>query len=157
MKTSIRPLKNSDINECVRLTSEAFSPAEALYSKQTFKWSLGKSRGWWNAKYFVALVNGNVVGVIGYYSSPIDPKGILWTGWYAVKKEFRSKGMGSLLMEHLIKAAKKMKTRHLCVWMEESGANRISKYYSRFGFVVKGRIENYFENGDDMVYMAKRL
>ena len=76
--------------------------------------------------------------------------------YFSVKKEFRQKGYGSLLMRYLIKECKKLNIVKLL--LEVSETNSVAEiFYCKFNFLTVGRRKNYYKNGTDAVLKEKKI
>lgn len=104
-----------------------------------------------NKNIFSAEDNRKTVGVIGWYQDngswagkslgEIFPYGddIYWVSYFAVDEKLRRRGIGTLLIEHLIEAIRQRGGRELWVY-----TLRARGFYEKMGFsfVVRRIIEN---------------
>ena len=102
------------------------------------------------AKYFVAVVDGSVAGYIGMWkiAGQCDITNV------AVLPEFRRKGVGKKLIEHLIQYCK---NKHLSpIFLEVRKSNEPAKsLYTGFGFKEVGiRKKYYTDTGEDAIIMS---
>lgn len=88
-----------------------------------------------NLKYWVALMDKKVVGVIGYYTLEYDEKDAYWLGWYCVDPEFRGGGIGKRLLEFIIKKTKEDGRTWLRLYTSnEQNEKRANQIYDKLGF-----------------------
>ncbi|MCK4327304.1 MAG: GNAT family N-acetyltransferase [Candidatus Diapherotrites archaeon] len=157
----IRALQKKDINAASKVFGEHTYPWEEKSSKSYFRVSLdSKIRNpvYHCLKYWVAEEKGKVVGVVGIHSCKECVKDVYWLGYIAVKKEFQGDGLGTRLYEKAEGEARKRGGRLFCLFTsgeEEQGGS--VKFYKKQGFKVAGRIPDVYEEGDDQIYMFKRL
>lgn len=113
---TIRPLSQSTLREAVDLLTKIFpvqDPDE--YAKIWFPASLDKRKykafferaGITEARYWVAIAKGRVVGTIGLYSYKKDEREAYWMGWLGVDPMYRGRGIGVKLVEFSINMARK--------------------------------------------------
>lgn len=134
MEIKIRRAEKKDCESMMQLIKELAvyekAPEEVTVDFNHFVESgFGKNPVWWA---FVAEVDGNVVGFALYYIRYSTWKGQrLYLEDILVNEPFRSKGIGKLLFEHLIKEAKKKEFSGM-VWQvlnwNESAINFYKKY-----------------------------
>lgn len=100
-----------------------------------------------NSKYIVAKEDGKIVGFAGIWFS-VDDAHITNI---VVHKNFRSKGIGSLLLENLIELAK-VKTS---LTLEVNTKNEIAqKLYLKYGFKNLGIRKKYYDGIEDAYIMT---
>ena len=103
-----------------------------------------------SSKYIVAKEGNTIVGFAGIWFS-VDDAHITNI---VVRKDFRNKGIGSLLLERLIELAK-CKT---ALTLEVNVKNKIAqKLYLKYGFEILGIRKKYYNNTDDAIIMTKEL
>jgi len=99
---------------------------------------------------FVASIGDEIIGLSGWYQDKGDWAGkalgslfpygsdIYWVSYFAVKKEFRDKGIGTKLLNRLLKEVEQRKARELWVY-----TSRARGFYEKCGFmfVIKAVIE----------------
>lgn len=134
MEIKIRRAEKKDCESMMQLIKELAvyekAPEEVTVDFNHFVESgFGKNPVWWA---FVAEVDGNVVGFALYYIRYSTWKGQrLYLEDILVNEPFRSKGIGKLLFEQLIKEAKEKEFSGM-VWQvlnwNESAINFYKKY-----------------------------
>lgn len=101
---------------------------------------------------FRVLLNDN--DVIGYYSfAHIVDEGHINN--IAVKKEYQSKGFGTMLMNDMIDIAKQKNIVALTLEVEE-GNDKAINLYKKFDFKVEGVRKKYYKNTKDALIMWRR-
>lgn len=100
-----------------------------------------------SSKYIVAKENGEIVGFAGIWYS-VDDAHITNI---VVRKSYRNKGIGSLLLEKLIELAK-TKTS---LTLEVNTKNKIAqKLYLKYGFKNLGIRKKYYDGIEDAYIMT---
>ena len=100
-----------------------------------------------SSKYIVAKENGEIVGFAGIWYS-VDDAHITNI---VVRKSYRNKGIGSLLLEKLIELAK-TKTS---LTLEVNTKNEIAqKLYLKYGFKNLGITKKYYDGIEDAYIMT---
>ncbi len=102
-----------------------------------------------NAVYFCLEDDGNVIGYVGMWRS-FDEGNI---NNIAVLPDYRRKGYGRLLLEHLISYGKEQKLSFLTLEVRESNAGARALYQS-VGFLEVGRRKKYYERREDAILMT---
>ena len=141
---SIKELDQNDSELCYELDLNTI----CLWTKKQWQSELNKNGVKSAAIFFRKKIIGiYVVQVI------IDEAQI---HYFSVKKEFRQKGYGSLLMRYLIKECKKLNIVKLL--LEVSETNSVAEiFYCKFNFLTVGRRKNYYKNGTDAVLKEKKI
>lgn len=112
-------------------------------------------------KYYIAIKDNKVVGVIGWYQDTMDyateamgatfpGKNAYWIGFFAVDKEFQGKGIGAELLKAIEKIVQQKKQKELWV----ASVVPTKSYYGKHGFaeIHQGTID-----GNVMVFMKKEF
>lgn len=100
-----------------------------------------------NSKYIVAKINNEIVGFAGIsiVLNIADITNIV------VKKSFRSKGISSILIKHIIEIVKLNNCN--IINLEVNCNNLIAiNLYKKFGFVQVGLRKNYYEGQDGLLF-----
>lgn len=100
-----------------------------------------------SSKYIVAKENGEIVGFAGIWYS-VDDAHITNI---VVRKSYRNKGIGSLLLEKLIELAKQKTS----LTLEVNTKNEIAqKLYLKYGFKNLGIRKKYYDGIEDAYIMT---
>jgi [ribosomal protein S18]-alanine N-acetyltransferase len=100
---------------------------------------------YWPNGFLVAEEMGRVVGFLfGIMSSESECRVLM----LAVKKEYRNQRVGTLLLTSFIREGS-MRGAHLVSLEVRSSNLSAIRFYQRFGFMLTGRIPNYYSNGED--------
>ena len=100
-----------------------------------------------SSKYIVAKENGKIVGFAGIWYS-VDDAHITNI---VVRKSYRNKGIGSLLLEKLIELAKQKTS----LTLEVNTKNEIAqKLYLKYGFKNLGIRKKYYDGIEDAYIMT---
>ncbi len=110
------------------------------WSKKMFQDELGNKF----ARYFVGVIDGEVVGYIGSWY--VMNEGQITN--IAVKKEYQGQGFGKKLVQKVIDYYKELECIGVTLEVRVNNESAIALYKS-FGFVFEGTRKNYYSNGDD--------
>jgi len=141
----IREFKRPDVKRVLEIEIASFSdpyPANILVDI----YNLG-------AGFLVAQENNRVVGYIIFWIKYEDEGHIISI---AVEKNYRRQDVGSKLVETSLEAFKKFNVKiiKLEVRIGNKGAR---KFYSKMGFKEEKIVEDYYEDLEDAVIMAKEM
>lgn len=103
------------------------------------------------ARYFCAKLNDTVIGYAGMWK--VFDEGHITN--IAVHPEFRNTGIGSLLMEHMIKTAKSEGITSMTLEVRKGNSAAI-RLYEKYNFSVQGLRKGYYaDNREDALIMWK--
>ena len=141
---SIRQIYKRDINLCYELDSKTIG----LWSKNQWDKEFKKK----GIKVFGLSLSNLVVGIC-VYQVILDEVQI---NFFAVDEKYRSRGLGSYLMNNLIKQCETLKIKKL--FLEVSRGNiTAERFYSRFAFYTVGGRKNYYRDGSDALLKEKNI
>ena len=144
-RVKFRRVSIRDLDEITKLEREIFGPSG--YSRNIVEYLL------YYADFFVAAcINDSIVG---YICGEIRlGRGHIIS--IAVKKEFRRRGIGSMLLKLFIEELRKKNVR--TVYLEVSTENKGAiKFYRKHGFRITGFIPKYYSDGSDAFIMEMDL
>ncbi len=142
----IELMKKEDLAEVVKIENEAFADPwpEKYFVSELENNDLGEM--------FVERVDGNIVsyGGIWFMFENCDITNI------AVRKEYRNKGYGQRMLNHLIDEARRHECEfiHLEVRVSNEEATRL---YKRNGFIEVRTRKHYYANGEDAYDMIRNV
>lgn len=136
----IRPFEPRDSSDIIRIDAESFKTQNPTYDLFVYL-AYGN-------EIIVADIGAMVVGyvVLVYRESEAKIMSI------AVKKEFRRKGIGKMLLKEAIKKAKENGARRLLLEVRVSNV-AAQQLYKKFGFRVVGVLESYYSDGESAYLM----
>ena len=105
---------------------------------------------------YVALMNGTIVGVIGYARDYLSTDFSYWLGWFAVSERCRRQRVGTKLLRRVEKDLIAMGKQRVFVSTEDSDAVAKS-FYTGHGFTTEGVVRDYYANGENELIMSKAL
>ena len=106
-----------------------------------------------NSKYIIAKVQDKIVGFAGIWKT-IDTIHITNI---VTLKSFRNKGIGSIMLTHLIRLAQSQKDIS-SITLEVNSKNIPAKnLYEKFDFKIVGLRKKYYNNTDDAIIMTKEF
>lgn len=141
----IQPITHADLNEVLDIEKVSFKDP---WSKGMFVREIGGNN-------FFVLHDKNTDQILGYfgYWQILDEFHIVNL---AVRPEYRQRGIGSEVLQHLLSEAKKRKCSK--VMLEVRLTNLIAqKLYFKFGFEVVGRRKGYYSDSEDALLLEKRI
>lgn len=142
---TLQPMKIEHLNEVFELETECFS---IPWTKSSLRKEIEENN---LGIYIVALAENNVVGYAGMWH--IVTEGHITN--IAVKKSFRRRGIGDMLVKELIRIAKEKEMLGLTLEVRETNLDA-QRIYMRNGFVVEGFRKNYYhDTKEDAVIMWK--
>ena len=141
---SIKEINDKEIDLCYELDSNTI----ALWSKSQWSNEFKKE----NIKVIGLLLANFVIGICVFHVI-LDEAQI---NYFVVDQKFRKQGLGSYLMNYLIKRCKKLNINKLLL---EVSVNNVAaeKFYSRFDFSTVGIRRNYYKDGSDALLKEKKL
>lgn len=144
---SMRPMRLDDLPQIVAI--EAQSHLEP-WTQQAFRAEL---EGSLVAQPFVALRNDEIVG----YIVPWFVVDEVQIANITVKENFRQRGLGRMLLEHVLQLAEERRSR--VIYLEVRDSNTAARaLYESMGFVVEGMRPKYYGRGqEDAILMKKEL
>ncbi len=145
-KVKIREFEEKDLNDVYEIELESFPNP---YGKNLLLYYHKESPDTFLVAEFLKRVVGYVIAVVEYG----DVGHILSI---AVKKEFRRRGIGSLLLEEILKRLKRKNCKSVYLEVRVSNIPAIS-LYKKYGFICKGIIRKYYLDGEDAFLFKKDL
>lgn len=104
------------------------------------------------SSYYIALYGDVVIGYMGFQS--IFSEAFITN--VAIKKDFRSLGYGKKLMEYFIDVCKKENIARASLEVKTTNKPALS-LYSKLGFEIEGKRNNYYGIGKDAYIMWKDI
>jgi ribosomal-protein-alanine N-acetyltransferase len=100
---------------------------------------------YWPNGFLVVEDMGRVVGFLfGIMSSQVESRILM----LAVKKEYRNHGVGTMLLNRFLMEGANREVQFVSLEVRASNLPAI-RFYQRLGFMLTGRIPNYYSNGED--------
>lgn len=138
----IRPMVEEDIPEVVPIEVACFGErwtASIFYSELANP----------NANYFVALLNGSIIGFIGYWL--ILEEAHITT--LAVPPAFRRQHIAERMLVHVIDHCKELGTKWMTLEVRKSNV-AAQRLYEKYGFKSLGQRRRYYQdNNEDALVM----
>lgn len=146
MMITINEMKESDIDRFAAIDKKSFS---VPWSKKAFEDEYSNEI----ASYFSAYADGECVGYAGFWN--VSGEGDITN--IAVLEEYRHQGIGSMLMEAVIKKAIELKLTIITLEVRRSNI-KAQGLYKKYGFEVIGVRKRYYsDNNEDALIMTKEL
>lgn len=108
---------------------------------------------------FVAEIDGEIVGMIGYCNDYLITDYSYWIGWLVVAEEFRGVDDGFVARELLGKIESELKVyevNRLFVSTEDGNSQAMS-FYIKHGFKFEASLSDYYYEGEDQIILSKWL
>ncbi len=100
---------------------------------------------YWPNGFLVVEEMGRIVGFLfGILSSEVECRVLM----LAVKKEYRNHGIGTMLVTRFLMEGANRGVHFISLEVRASNLSGI-RFYQRFGFMLTGRISEYYSNGED--------
>ncbi len=100
---------------------------------------------YWPNGFLVVEDMGRIVGFLfGILSSEVECRVLM----LAVKKEYRNHGIGTMLVTRFLMEGANRGVQFVSLEVRASNLSGI-RFYQRFGFMLTGRIPEYYSNGED--------
>jgi len=140
----IRDYNVKDFRDIVAIDAEAFGNRNPVYDAYVYIT--------FGSDLIVADIGGRVVGYIALMDLGKDSKIIS----FAVKREFRRKGIGTKLLKSAIERCKQRGKERIL--LEVRVSNTVAqRLYKKNGFKIIDVIPNYYNDGEDAYLMALDL
>ena len=161
MKNKIREMVENDIEEVIRIIrwhDRSDGRSAARYFADYF--SDPGRQGSPDEDNYVAIdqESDKIIGVSGYGPDEYNTRGIYWLGWTYVDNDFRRRGLGSALLNHVIEQVGLRGGRKLYI---DTSSDPIYKaalaFYRSFGFELEGVLKDYYGGGEDYIILGKKL
>ena len=141
---SIKQIYEKDIDLCCELDSNTIS----LWSKEQWVNEFKKD----GVKVFGLALENLIIGIC-VIQVVLDEAQI---NYFAVNKKFRNKGLGTSLMNYLIKLCEELNINRLLLEVSKKNITA-ERFYSRFDFFTVGVRRNYYKDGSDALLKEKKL
>lgn len=141
----VRDYSTKDFKEILEIDRETFSsrnPAYDVYIYVTYGTDL-----------LVADTGSKIIGyIVTMDIDEVTSKIIA----FAVRKEFRGRGVGKMLLKHAIDRIASRGKRKIMLEVRVSNTNA-QQLYKKFGFAVVDVIPGYYSDGEDAYLMARTV
>jgi ribosomal-protein-alanine N-acetyltransferase len=146
MNIVVGKMSETDLDDVVEIEKAVFADP---WPKSAFKYDLKSEY----AILPVAKIDGKVAGYANLYYVEDE----LQIGNIAVAPTFQQRGIGALIMQHIVEEAVRLKIAH--IYLEVRQSNEIAhKLYLKFGFVISGRRRLYYSHPtEDALIMVKEM
>ena len=98
---------------------------------------------------------GKLFGISGLYRFAWAWKRSFWLGWFAVSAEEHGKGLGTLMLQSLLRIAK-TKGCEVCK-VETARGGRATRFYERNGFAVEGILSKHYSSQLDAQVLSRSM
>jgi ribosomal-protein-alanine N-acetyltransferase len=138
----IRNITEGDFKRVAELTNKAFPHMKMTPSKIAYRLSLGYS-------YFVAVINGRVVGFVDVR---LGEKRVKLMGM-VVEETSRGRGVGGALIRKTIEFAIEKGKKAVCLRVKRDNFAAI-RVYEGHGFILKSELD---KNGESFYVLCRKL
>jgi len=144
ISVAVRDYRTSDYRDVLEIDKEAFAPQNATYDLYIYLT--------YGSDVLVADIGGKIVG----YAASMEMGSEAKIMSIAVRKEYRGLGIGSKLLDEVIKRCKERGKAQL--FLEVRVSNKIAQQlYKKKGFRIIDIIPAYYNDGEDAYVMALNL
>ncbi len=141
---AVRNFEYEDLIHVVRIARESLTE-EYTMDFFLYLWQISSDG------FIVAEDNGEMVGFLIAIQTSMDELRILML---AVDEKYRRKGIGSMLLRHLLLKYAGVRRIYLEVRCDNDAA---IKFYTKHGFKIKERIDDFYTDGSPAYLMEKIL
>jgi ribosomal protein S18 acetylase RimI-like enzyme len=133
-----RIVKKENLKEFILTQKQAFPNLNLELQKKYFNLRLK------DKQILILEDNGEYVGHLCFGRYDLIPpfQNGIFLEEFALKKEFRGKGAGKLLMKEIEKYCKKNKLKMIYLGTENSKKNKLIDYYKKLGYQVVGKLDD---------------
>tara|TARA_Y100000310_G_scaffold128407_1_gene127592 strand:+ start:6920 stop:7429 length:510 start_codon:yes stop_codon:yes gene_type:complete len=156
----LEEMKKEYTDRVIAIITNSMNENEGRWAKETleFHYSCQENGKHDGRLYYIAKLDGKVVGITGLHRYIWGPEDVAWLGWFTVDSEFQRLGIGHEMMERTCEIAKQKRFRKILIETYSSddflkGRN----FYEKFGFKRVGQIKDYIEDGTDMIVYGRNL
>ena len=138
-----------DVNDLESIKDILFTEFDDFWTYNVFKEEILNP----NSQYIVAKIDNNIVGFAGIWKA-VD---VIHITNIVTKKDLRNKGIGSILLDNLIKLSCKMEdVTSITLEVNENNLPAIN-LYEKYGFKKVGLRKKYYNNQNNALLMTKEL
>lgn len=156
----LRRMTHNDVDACVQLIGQAMNDAEGGYAARTFAFHFACARmDVDDGRSYFVLVNADAVrAIIGLHRYEWGPPENVWLAWFAVDPALQGKGVGSALLDLMLRHARALGYRRFLIETYSTPAfAKARAFYQSRGFEQAGGIRDYLPDGGDMMVYARDL
>ncbi len=160
MSVEITELDPDSIQQAHAVIQDAFKDEDTSDALGFLEFSLDKDkRKIFNSlKFFILRIDGEAVGVMGLVSLRYDPKDTAWLCYPAVKRSYQNQGLGTRLLDAVLKSAKERQIKKVYTDTSSSlDSIPAISFYSKNGFKEVGGTGDYHRKGEHTRYMMREL
>ena len=144
ISVTIREYSIKDFKDVLEIDAEAFNSKNPAYDVYIYLA--------YGSNFLVADIGNKVVGYIVTMDMGIDSKIMS----FAVKREFRNKGIGSMLLRETIKRCIERGKKRILLEVRVSNVVA-QKLYKKNGFEMVDILPSYYSDGEDAYLMELKL
>lgn len=108
---------------------------------------------WWREGFLVAVMDGQPVG---FLAAVVPAEGQARILMLAVAEAYRSRGIGSLLIDTFLKASAMKGLRRIELEVRVSNQRAIH-FYERYGFSILQTLPKFYTDGEDGYRMVRQI
>lgn len=145
MKLVFEDMSRSYIDDILEIEKEAFT---SPWSRESLEAELDNHL----AIYELMFLEGQLIGYYGFWK--VFEEGHIMN--IAIKKEYRSKGLGKILFSRLIDRARENDIKEVSLEVRKSNLPA-RKLYDSYLFEIIGERKDYYAKGEDALVMRKYI
>ncbi len=149
-----------DIVMSVDIISAAMNVDEGRWAKETFNFYFNCQQHGMNSgrEYYVFKDDDKLIGLVGLHHYVWGPAENIWLSWFAVSPDYQRQGVGSAMLEAIMKIGRKKGFTKLFIETYDGpDFEKARRFYTAMGFTEAGRIDDYLPNHASMRVFRKDL
>jgi ribosomal protein S18 acetylase RimI-like enzyme len=108
--------------------------------------------------YGIACEQANRICGFAYFAPAAMTEGTWSLWWIVVERAIQARGMGSELLRHVEEVIRSAQARQLLIETSSLPKYELTrKFYLKHGYAQVAAVTDYYANGDDMLFFAKRM
>ncbi len=154
----IRRARSTDLKHIMALV-DSYEKHDGPFALRYFKRYFARDPLLAKDRLYVAEINGEVIGVSGYYLDHFVTDYSYWLSWFIVSEQYRGHRDGlvaSKMLSHLIRRLKRLGVRKVFVATQSSNGRGV-RFYLKRGFEVEARLSDYYYRDEDQLILGRYL
>ncbi len=149
-------MTSKDYNEVIDIISSYNSEHGEIAKEEFYDCFFGENSQ--KQVFYVAEVDGKVVGVMGYKPDKEGAERVYWAVWLYIHPSYRRLGIATSLWKKIEEELISLNARkcYLDVGNESDQPEAVA-FHKKQGFVLEGILKNYWRENEDMMIFGKEI